>query len=414
MELSLAEVRAATGAEANADGLEQYMARGWSIDSRTAGAGDLFIAIKGERFDGHKFLDAAFARGAVGALVSEPVEQRGHPVLKTRDTVEALQQLARWARRKWGRAVVAVTGSAGKTSTKDIAAECLSVRFGTGKTIGNLNNHIGLPLSVLRIPGEAEIAVLEMGMNHAGEIRNLAAIAEPQAGVVTNVGYAHIEAFDSIDEIAAAKRELIESLPDSGTAVLNADDERVAKFREAHRGRAIAYGFSENAEVRATEVEMSAEGARFTAGGVRFRTNLSGRHAISNVLAALAVASVFGIDFRELADPVARLVPGKMRGERSEWRGITILNDCYNSNPEAARNMIDVLRSEPARRRIAVLGEMLELGRLTEDLHRNLGAYAASAGVDALVGVGGASRSLVEEAGKAGLSHAAFFFDEPE
>jgi UDP-N-acetylmuramoyl-tripeptide--D-alanyl-D-alanine ligase len=310
--------------------------------------------------------------------------------------------------------VIAVTGSAGKTSTKDIVAACLAAHFRIGKTVGNLNNHIGLPLSLLRIPDDAEIAVLEMGMNHAGEIRNLAAIAEPQIGVVTNVGYAHIEAFDSIDSIAAAKRELIESLPDSGTAVLNADDERVAKFRTVHRGRTITYGFCETADVRATEVEMNAEGAQFTAGGVRFRTNLTGRHAISNALAGLAVASAFDTDFRDLVEPVARLAPGKMRGERSHWRGITILNDCYNSNPEAARNMIDVLRSEPAQRRIAVLGEMLELGQLAEDLHRKLGAYAARTGVDVLIGVRGVSRFMIEEAGRQGLTHAAFFFDEPE
>lgn len=388
------------------------MLRGWSIDSRTTAEGDLFIAIKGERFDGHAFLDQAFARGAAAALVSEPVAPRGHPVLQTRDTVEALQQLARWARRKWGCPVVAVTGSAGKTGTKDICAECLSVKFRVGKTAGNLNNHIGLPISLLRIPDEAEVAVLEMGMNHAGEIRNLAAIAEPQTGVVTNVGYAHIEAFDSIDGIAAAKRELIESLPDSGTAILNADDERVAKFGTAHRGRTISYGFSERAQVRATQVETGAGGSRFTVGGVRFQSSLPGRHAVSNILAGLAVASVFEIGLPYLTDVVARLTPGKMRGERSEWRGITILNDCYNSNPEAARSMIDVLRSEPAQRHVAVLGEMLELGALAEKLHSELGAYAARSGLDAVIGVRGAGRALVEAAQNAGLPDA-FFFEEP-
>jgi UDP-N-acetylmuramoyl-tripeptide--D-alanyl-D-alanine ligase len=414
MHLSLAQVQSAIGAETCACALDRVTAHGWSIDSRTVAGGDFFIAIKGEHFDGHAFVNAAFERGAVAALVSEPVDRCNPPVLKVRDTLEALQQLARWTRRHWNRPVVAVTGSAGKTSTKDIVAACLGARFRVGKTAANLNNHIGLPLSLLRIPDDAEIAVLEMGMNHAGEIRHLAAIAEPQAGVVTNVGYAHIEAFDSIDGIAAAKRELIESLPDSGIAVLNADDERVAKFRNAHRGRTITYGFSETADIRATEVEMNAEGARLTAGGVRFRTNLTGRHAISNILAGLATARSFDIDFHELAEPVARLAPGKMRGERSQFRGMTILNDCYNSNPEAARNMIDVLRSEPAQRRIAVLGEMLELGRLAGDLHRDLGAYAARAGVDVLVGIRGASRFMIEEARKAGLPNAAFFFDAPE
>ncbi|MGH9619195.1 MAG: UDP-N-acetylmuramoyl-tripeptide--D-alanyl-D-alanine ligase [Bryobacteraceae bacterium] len=412
MQLSLGQVQTATGAECCASAPESCEIRGWSIDSRTTAAGDLFIAIPGEHFDGHKFLNDAFARGAVAALVSKPVEPCGRPILKARDTVEALQQLARWARRNWGRPVVAVTGSAGKTGTKDILAECLGAKFRVGKTIGNLNNHIGLPLSLLRIPDEAEIAVVEMGMNHAGEIRNLAAIAEPEIGVVTNVGYAHIEAFASIDGIAAAKRELIESLPDSGIAVLNADDERVARFRQIHRGRTVTYGLSETADVRATELEMRADGASFTAGGARFRTNLSGRHAVSNILAGLAVAGILAIDFSKLADAVARLAPGSMRGERSEWRGITILNDCYNSNPEAARSMIEVLRNQPAERRIAVLGEMRELGKLAEKLHRELGAYAANAGIDALIGIGGSSRALVEEAGK--TIRDAFFFEQPE
>ncbi|HEX7359493.1 MAG TPA: UDP-N-acetylmuramoyl-tripeptide--D-alanyl-D-alanine ligase [Bryobacteraceae bacterium] len=412
MHLSLAQVQTATGAESCASAPEACEIRGWSIDSRTTAAGDLFIAISGEHFDGHKFLNDAFARGAVAALVSETVEPCSRPILKTRDTVQALGQLARWARRNWGRPVVAVTGSAGKTGTKDIVAEFLAVKFCVGKTIGNLNNHIGLPLSLLRVADDAEIAVLEMGMNHAGEIRNLAAIAEPEIGVVTNVGYAHIEAFDSIDGIAAAKRELIESLPDSGIAVLNADDERVARFRQAHRGRSVTYGFSETADVRATELELRADGASFSADGVRFRTSLSGRHAVSNILAGLAVAGVYEIDFSSLTDAVARLVPGSMRGERSEWRGITILNDCYNSNPEAARSMIEVLRNQPAQRRIAVLGEMRELGKSAEKLHRELGAYAANAGIDALIGIGGMSRALVEEAAK--TIRNAFFFESPE
>ncbi len=352
----------------------------------------------------------------MAAVVSEPIEIAAGPLLKVRDTVQALQQLAQRARQLWGRPVVAVTGSAGKTSTKDIIASLLSVRLRVGKTAGNFNNHIGLPLSLLRIPSDAEVGVIEIGMNHAGEIRQLSAIAEPQIGVVTNVGYAHLEAFDSIDGIAAAKRELIEALPSTGVAVLNADDPRVLAFRDSHPGETVTFGFSEHADVRAQEVSNAIpEAQHFTVSGVRFETTLVGRHAVLNILAGLAVARLFGIEFSSLVAPVAALAPGKMRGERTEWRGITVLNDAYNSNPEAARNMIDVLREEPAQRRIAVLGEMLELGHLAEDLHRDLGAYAASRGVDVLVGVRGVSRFMVDEARKAGLSdHAAFFFEEPE
>lgn len=418
MELSLEHVQAATQArvspEAGSASLAAVAVRGWSIDSRSVAARDLFFAIKGERFDGHAFAADVLSRGAVAAVVSEPVDATRGYVLRVADTIEALQQLAHWARRRWGRPIVAVTGSAGKTSTKEIIAAFLGTRLRVGKTIGNLNNHIGLPLTLLRIPDDAEVGVVELAMNHAGEIRDLSRIAEPQIGVVTNVGYAHVEAFDSIDGVAAAKRELIESLPHSGVAVLNADDERVAAFRASHPGKTITYGFSDRADVRASDLQLKSAGASFTVSGVRFCTTLCGRHSVLNILAGLAVAKLFDIEARDLIEAVAHLSPGKMRGERSSWRGVTILNDSYNSNPEAARSMIDVLRREPAERRIAVLGEMLELGHMAESLHRDLGNYVANAGVDVLVGVRGVSRFMVEEAKQAGMIHAAFFFEEPK
>jgi len=414
MEFSLAEVCAALSAAASAPAADARI-RGWSIDSRTLGEGDLFFAIKGENFDGHRFIQAAFERGAIAAVVSEEVSAAGRPLLKVADTLNALQQLACWARRQWGHKIVAVTGSAGKTTTKDIIAAVLGVKYPVGKTTGNFNNHIGLPLSLLRMPGDAAVGVMEMGMNHAGEIRALAALARPDIGVVTNVGYAHVEAFQSIEEIALAKRELIESLPGDGVAVLNADDERVLAFRDVHRGQTLTYGLSPNADVRATNLEIGAGESAFQVEGVQFRTVLAGRHGIQNVLAGLAVGRLFGIELRELAPAIAAFAPGKMRGERSSLRGVTILNDSYNSNPEAARAMVDVLCAEPARRRIAVLGEMLELGFWAERLHRDLGKYVAGAGIDVLVGVRGMSQPMVEEARKAGLSnHAAFFFDQPE
>jgi UDP-N-acetylmuramoyl-tripeptide--D-alanyl-D-alanine ligase len=250
-----------------------------------------------------------------------------------------------------------------------------------------------------------------MGMNHAGEIRDLAAIAKPDVGVVTNVGYAHMEAFESIEEIAAAKRELIESLPTEGTAVLNADDPRVKAMA---RGRTLLYGLSADAHVHGEDLEESAQGMKFRIGGTHFETSLSGRHSVSNILAGLAVAQVYGIAPEQLVDTVKNLQPGKMRGERFDHRGILVLNDCYNSNPDAVRAMLDVLRDTPARRRIAVLGEMLELGRWAEPLHRDVGNYAVGQGIDVLVGIRGAAWSLVDAAKLAGLSAgAALFFDDP-
>jgi UDP-N-acetylmuramoyl-tripeptide--D-alanyl-D-alanine ligase len=261
-----------------------------------------------------------------------------------------------------------------------------------------------------------------MGMNHGGEIRELARIAKPQIGVVTNTGWAHTEFFENgIAGVALAKRELIEELPANGIAILNADDERVREFSRVHPGRTILYGLSENSEVRAEDLRLCPGGAHFRCLGVDFESPLAGRHGVSNVLAAIAAAWAMGIAPERLRDAVRTLATGKMRGERFERRlsdsreAITVINDCYNANPEAMRSMLEVLRGTPARRRIAVLGEMLELGREAGTLHRDIGKFAAEQGIDALLGVRGAARFMVEEAVEAGLSDsAASFFESPE
>ena len=402
MELTLQQVKTGASAVANEP---DTLVRGWSIDSRTLSPGDLYFALRGEVHDGHEFIDAALNAGAVGAVA----ETVGAKILTVPDSLAALQQLSAWARRHWGGTVVGVTGSAGKTSTKDAIAHLLAVAMKVSRTVGNFNNHIGLPLSILRIPDGSEVAVLEMGMNHAGEIRALAAIAKPDIGVVTNVGYAHVEFFDSIEGVALAKRELIEALPPKGTAVLNADDPRVLRFRDVHSGPTVTYGFSAAADVRGEMLE----GNRFRCLGSIYETQLTGRHAISNILAGIAVAQVFGIAPGHLVEAVQSLAPGKMRGERMTHNGITILNDCYNSNPAAARAMLDVLASEKATRRIAVLGEMLELGRRTEPLHRDLGRYVAESGMDVLIALRGAASFVADEAKKAGMSgDTAYFFED--
>jgi UDP-N-acetylmuramoyl-tripeptide--D-alanyl-D-alanine ligase len=401
----------ALGAAAAADG---PVVAGWSIDTRTLQPGDLFFALRGPRHDGHDHVRAALARGAAGAVVERVVDDAG-PLLLVDDTLAALQRLAARARRDWGGRVVGVTGSAGKTTTKDMIAQLLATAIPTGKTIGNYNNHFGVPLSILRLPAESRAAVLEMGMNHAGEIRALAAIARPNAGVVTNVGFAHVEFFESIDGVAAAKRELIESLPPDGIAVLNADDARVAAFASAHPGRTITYGLSDEADVHPDALESGSGATRFRVHGRWYETSLTGRHNLANWMAALAVARAFGIDGAGFATAIRQFRAAGMRCERLEYEGAVLWNDCYNANPEAMRSMLDVLAATPARRRIAVLGEMLELGRETEPLHREIGRYAAERGIDVLIGVRGAARHMTEEAMRAGLpGGAALFFDTPE
>jgi UDP-N-acetylmuramoyl-tripeptide--D-alanyl-D-alanine ligase len=327
MKLSLAQIQEALGtqfcvAKNNHPALNpaEIWVTGWTIDSRAVAPGDLFFAIRGEHQDGNQFVQAALQAGAVAAIASEHIEAAPGPVFCVGDTVAALQDLARWARERWHKRVVAVTGSAGKTTTKDVIAELLGTRLRVTKTSGNFNNHIGLPLSLLRSDDDADVGVFELGMNHAGEIRFLSGLAKPDIGVVTNVGYAHVEAFDSIDGIAGAKRELIESLPPAGVAVLNADDARVARFRDFHRGRTVTYGLSPSADVRATDLQLSPEGSTFNVAGALFRTRMTGAHAVSNILAGLAVASLFGIEPASLVDKVADLKPGKMRGERTERR----------------------------------------------------------------------------------------------
>ena len=422
MRLRLSDIASTLGTSLEGEGNETT---GYSIDSRTVRNGDLFFAIRGPRFDGHDFVESVWEAGAAG-VVAERSWVSAHdvrgPLLAVDDSAEALRRLAREARKRWGCPVIGVTGSNGKTTTKDAIAVLLSERFRVAKTEGNLNNELGLPLSILRMDDAAEIGVFEMGMNHRGELAALGAIAAPTVGVVTNVSEAHVEFFASADEIALAKRELIESLPADGTAVLNTDDARVRGFRDVHSGPVVTFGESDGADFQATDIETrGAEGVRFTLrrkrGGeaIPFETGLIGRHNAVNLAAALAAASVCGVDSPDLVDPVARLRPAKRRGETKRLGGALLVDDSYNANPRAMEVMLRVLAETPARRRIAVLGEMRELGERSEELHRRVGRVAASSGVDLLVGVTGAARWMVDEAVASGLSAVATaFFDEPE
>ncbi len=413
MLLSLHEAAGAIGVSPDPQRVDRAIT-GWSIDSRTVKPGDLFFALRGPNHDGHVYVQQVLAAGAAGAVVDTGAGLSLSGLLPVPDSLIALQTLAHWARNRWGGTIVGITGSAGKTTTKDAVAHLLASQMPVGKTVGNFNNHVGVPLSILRLPDDSRAAVLEIGMNHAGEIRDLAAIARPQIGVVTNVGYAHVEFFDSIEGVALAKRELIEALPADGVAVLNADDARVARFREIHRGRTVTFGFGEEADVRGEDIRSGCGGTTFRVAGVDFETTLTGQHGVMNLLAAIAVARVFEIAPERLRDAVRTFTVGKMRGERLEHNGVTIWNDCYNSNPDAARAMIDVLAGTPARRRVAVLGEMLELGHSAEALHRDVGRYVAERGIDVLVAVRGAANAMADGARRAGMSGgAAHFFEDP-
>jgi UDP-N-acetylmuramoyl-tripeptide--D-alanyl-D-alanine ligase len=401
-------------------GSREPVAQAYSIDSRTIGRGQLFFAVKGERLDGHDFVASALEKGAVGAVVRKDQLHRyaSHAqLLAVEDTLAALQTLATAVRKLWGKPLVGVTGSAGKTTTKEAIAHVLATRFRVLKSEGNFNNHFGLPLMLLKLEPEHDIAVIEMGMSHAGEIRALAKIAQPEIGVVTNVAPVHLQFFESIAGIARAKYELVESLPANGTAVLNADDEYVSQFGRDFRGKVVLYGTLPASTVRAENVQAKgADGSEFDVviGNSRARVQLPlvGSHNVLNALAAVAVGIERGLKLAEAAEALATLAPPDKRGQVVQLGNITVINDCYNSNPKALDAMVDALVAMPARRRIVVAGEMLELGAAGEELHRQAGRHMAEKKVDALLGVRGLAEAMVESAAGAGVR--AEFVDTPE
>src|SRR2546422_4156858 len=418
MKLPLSRIAEFVSASGSYDG--GVIAQRYSIDSRTAQPGDLFFAVKGERLDGHDFVEQALSKGAVAAVIRHDQTRRyssGSQLLSVDDTLVALQTLATAVRRLWGKPLIGVTGSTGKTTTKEAIAHVLSSRFRMLKSEGNFNNHFGLPLTLLRLEQEHNAAVIEMGMSHAGEIAAPAKIAQPEIGVVTNVAPVHFDFFKSIGEIARAKYELIESLPSGGTAVLNADDEYVSQFGRDFHGKVVLYGFRSPADVRAENVKHhGAEGSTFdvVVGSCREQASLPlvGAHNIYNALAAVAVGIERGLTLSEALGALATLASADKRGEVVKLGNITIINDCYNSNPKALDAMVDALAAMPAKRRIVVAGEMLELGAAGEEMHPSSGRHMAERKIDVLVGVRGLAQSMVDSARESGIR--AEFFVSPQ
>jgi UDP-N-acetylmuramoyl-tripeptide--D-alanyl-D-alanine ligase len=417
MKLPLWRIAEFVGSTGECD--QEAVAMGYSIDSRTLTAGDLFIAIAGERFDGHEYVQTALEKGAVGAIVAAGKDVAGDPLrlLQVEDTVKALQLLGAAARRLWGKPLLAVTGSAGKTTTKEILAHILATRFRVMKSSGNLNNHIGLPLQLLKLEAEHDLAVVEMGMNHAGEIRALGALAHHDLAVVTTVAPVHLEFFGSLKEIARAKYEIIETLHSGGVAVLNADDEYVCQFGRDFKGKVVTFGTKRAADVSAHNIKLNgAEGSTFdlVVGSVEERVTfpLVGEHNIYNALAAAAAAMKRGLTPSQAAVALSSIAPPDKRGQVLQIGGATIINDCYNSNPRALAAMIDTLASMKAQRRILVVGEMLELGPTAEALHRESGKHAAEKKIDLVIGVRGMARAVAEAACGAGTQ--AQFVETPE
>ena len=420
MRWTIAQVAGALDTRAGA-GLDPVArVAGVSIDSRAIRPGELFVAIHGPRHDGHTFVPDVLAGGALAAMVAQdklaqyPEAVRGR-CIAVADTFVALKQLARKVREAWGGKIAGVTGSVGKTTTKEILAALLGTRLRILKSEGNFNNEYGLPLTLFKLDETHEAAVLEMGMSRRGELARLAEIARPDVGIVTRVSPAHLEFFSSVDEIALAKRELIEGLNGhESTAVLNADDPRVAAFGAFAPGRVLTYGIDQPAFFTAEAIEdRGALGSEFDyvspEGRVRLELALPGRHVIANALASLAAASVWGIGAAEAQAALRTMRAPAMRGELLRFsNGAALINDSYNSSPAALHAMMALLAATPGfQRRILASGEMRELGATSSELHREAGAAAARSGrVDWIIGVAGDAAQIIEGAVAAGFNRA--------
>jgi UDP-N-acetylmuramoyl-tripeptide--D-alanyl-D-alanine ligase len=412
--LSAAEIAAATGGRVVSGRPDQRIER-WSIDTRSLAPGDLFVAVRGDRFDGHDFVAAALAAGAAGAVVTatpalaEAGKAGPAPLLiQVADTTRALQDGAREVRRRSGAKVVAITGSAGKTTTKELTAEFLSARYTVFRNRGNLNNHIGLPLSLLELRTGPDVAVVELGMNHAGEIRTLVGIAEPDVRVWTNVGDAHAGFFASADAIADAKAEILEQARPGDLLVANADDEWIRARAGRFAGRTRTFGVSADADYRASAVRhrgLDGMAATVTTpqGDVDVETPLLGTGNLLNLLAAAAVAMEMGVGAGAIAERAATLTPAARRGELLRLPGgITLIDDSYNSSPAALKqSLATVGASTGSARKVAVLGEMLELGAHADRLHAECGRAVAGAGLDLLIAVGGDPAARLAAAARA-------------
>ncbi len=388
-------------------------------DSRKMRPGSLFIPLKGENFDGHDYIRSALAAGAAGCLTQRTPEDllRGKFYVKVPSTQKALRDLARWYKRRFDVTFICVTGSVGKTTTKDMLAAVLGEKFRVLKTEGNFNNHIGLPLTLLRLDSSVELCVLEMGMNHAGEIAYLSEIVEPDVALITNVGDSHMENLGSRENIFKAKCEIFSHMKPGGIAVLDGDDEWLSRLRGAIPFSTRFVGEGEGLDYRAVEIESDADSrvsCRVVTPASSFRVNIPapGQHMIYPVLMAAAVGEYFGMTGQEIAQGVARFRPTKMRMNVQRLPGdVVLLNDAYNANPQSMQAAAAVLGNAGGRRKVAVLGDMLELGERGPDLHRQVGRCFAERGTDRLIAIGELARSIAAGADEAGLPETAWFSD---
>ncbi len=369
--------------------------KGISTDSRKLNDEDIFIPLIGENFDAHKFIDDDLAKNVKAVIVQKEIETNLKNIIKVKDTTKALQDLARFHRQNHKNVkVIGITGSSGKTSTKDILYDLLSQKYDVKKNIGNLNNHIGVPLTLFRLEGNEDFFIVEMGMSGFGEIKLLSEIADPQVGIVTNIGQAHIEFFNSVDEIAKAKGELIESLDENGLAVLNIDNSYTNILYDLlnNETKYKYFGFDESADFRVLNYEITKSGMEFSVKDsnkiINLKTNLFGRYNLYNIIASIAVARNFNVEWSLIKKALKDIKLTDMRSQIEVINNIKFINDSYNANPVSMKNAIDLLDEIEGNKKIAILGDMLELGDIKEKAHQEIGEYIANKNIDYLITTG--------------------------
>ncbi|OEU48196.1 MAG: hypothetical protein BA872_05350 [Desulfobacterales bacterium C00003060] len=418
---SVSDVLQATGGRL-VGGNEDVRFQGVSTDSRTIEAGDLFVAVEGQKYDGHSFLQEVLRSGALGVLVAESYISKISPVARGEelwiavpDTLRALGDLAAFRCRKSNVSVVAITGTNGKTTTKEMTAAVLGQVFKVLKTPGNFNNLVGLPLTLFGLSDSHEWAVLELAMNHPGEIRRLSEIANPDIGVITNIEAGHLEGVKDIDGVMEAKGELLEELGQDGTAVLNIDNRRVCRLAERFGGRVVTFGIHNSAEVSATPVSQTRSCSSFDLSlydeRVRVRLKIPGKGAIYNALAAAAVGYRVGLSIEDVKKGLESAVPLPGRMEISALPGgIHLIDDTYNANPGSVAVAIETLCTlKGGGRGIFVIGDMMELGQHAQDAHQQIGMLAARAGMAAIYATGGFAGTVAEGARCAGMDQRKIF-----
>lgn len=388
-----------------------------SIDSRTIKKGDIFLAVKGERYDGHSFVADAFRKGAVGAVVSKKVKESGKKpsIIYVGDTVKALQDIAHFHRRKFEIPIVAIAGSNGKTTTKDMLSQIFSQRMKVLSSEKSFNNEIGVPLTLLRLSSEHQIAVMEIEMNELGGIAALSALSCPTGAIITNTGHTHLKFFNSLDEIAASRGELLESIGEGGTSIVNVDDARKELFFQKAKGKVVTFGIKEQADFQGKITEDSGWATSFILNdAVEIKLSVPGYGNLYNALAAAAAAAVFGMSLEEIKSGIEKFSSSSARMEVLSKGALRIINDTYNANPESMSMAINVLASVPTRgRKVAVLGDMLELGVWSNTLHHDIGRLLAASKIDVLVTVGSEAAYITEEVSDSGNKEV-FIWDTTE